>query len=149
MAHHGWIFPFVVQVGGYLGTFIVGILTGLYGHVFKYSLDQANELRELIVKIRREISNFENQEFVPLSLPSVRVTPAFSSYASDLKSKLELIPWYWYFLIRFVLFVQLPSKEKIRKASELLPHLAVQELGNPQIRQDALSIAKNIKDLLK
>ena len=91
MTHLGWIYG----VGGYIG----GILTMLYGHVGKYSLDQANELKQLIGKIKQSISDFENQEFLPLSvlgslslsspplsLPSVRVDPAFSKYAADLKS---------------------------------------------------------------
>jgi len=149
MAHLGWIFP---AVGGYLG----GILTTLFGLVGKYSLDRAGDLRDLIDKIRREVSDFEK----PLSSiavlgpgfhgNSVRVNSDFSKYASDLKSKLDLIPWYSYvFLIRLLHLVPLPPKKKIRKAAELLPQLPVQEeVGDPQLRQEALSIAKKIKDLL-
>ena len=150
MAHLGWIYG----VGGYIG----GILTMLYGPVGKYSLDQANELKELIVEIKRAISNFENHPLLPLSvsgslslstpplsLPSVRVDPAFSKYASDLKSKLELIRWYG--LIRLIRLVRLPSKKSICEAAELLPQLSLVELGD-QPRQEALSIAKKIMKLL-
>jgi len=70
MAHLGWIFPVIVYLGG--------ILTGLYGHVGKYSLDKANELKELIVQIRLSISSFEYH-------PSQ--AKALSNYASPLRSK--------------------------------------------------------------
>jgi hypothetical protein len=79
MAHFGWIFPVIVYLGG--------ILTGLYGHVGKYSLDKANELKELIVQIRLSISSFEYH-------PSQ--AKALSNYASPLRSKLELIRCYGY-----------------------------------------------------
>ena len=59
MAHRGWIFPLVVQFG--LG-FIGGILTGLYGHVFKYSFDQATKLKELIVEIRNFVSAYSHDK---------------------------------------------------------------------------------------
>jgi hypothetical protein len=102
MAHLGWIFP----VGsGYLG----GILTGIYGHVGKYSLDQANKLKELIVRIRRSISALQNLH-----------PKASSGYASDLNSKLELIQWYG--LIRHL--ARLPSKKNVCEAAKLLPKLA-------------------------
>lgn len=131
----------------------------LIGHVGKYSLDQANKLKELIVDdIRRAISDFENHPLLPLSvsgslslstppisLRSVRVDQAFSKYAADLKSKLELIRWYG--LIRLMRLVRLPSKKNVCEAAKLLPQLSVVELGD-QPRQEALSIAKKIKDLL-
>lgn len=126
----------------------------LYGPVGKYPFDQANKLKELIVDIRRAISNFENHPLVPLSvsgslslstLPSVCVDPAFSQYASDLKSKLELIRSYG--LIRLIRLVRLPSKKNVCEAAELLPQLSLVELGDQQ-RQEALSIAKKILDLL-
>ena len=66
MAHLGWILPVVGVAGGYLG----GILTGIIGHVGKYSLDQATKLKELIVQISRAISDFENpKSFAQLSRP--------------------------------------------------------------------------------
>jgi hypothetical protein len=142
MAHHGWIFPVVVQVGSYLGTFLGGILTGIYGHVGKYSLDQAIELKELIVKIRWAISDAENHPVSLLLGPGfhVGVNPDFPNCASDLKSKLELIRGYD--LIRYLRLVRLPPKRKVFDAAKLLSQLA---FGNPQ----ATSLAKKIMDLLK
>jgi len=52
MTHLGWILP---TIGGYVG----GILTGLFGHLGKYTFDKGSELKELIVKIKREISDFK------------------------------------------------------------------------------------------
>jgi hypothetical protein len=120
MAHPGWIFPVIVYVGG--------ILTGLYGHAGKYSLDKANELKELIVQIRLSISSFEYH-------PSQ--AKVLSDYPSDLRSKLELIRCYG--LIRHLHLVPLPPKRNIYKAAELLPRLAAgaQAFGNPQLRQEA------------
>ena len=146
-AHLGWILPVAGGIGGYIG----GILTMLYGPVGKYSFDKANELKELIVDIRqstselmrRSISDFTNH---PSLDPHVR--EVFSAYASDLKSKLQLIQGYD--LIRCLRLVQLPPKTNIYKAAKLLPHLP----GiNPLLRQDPLhdetpSIAKKIIDLL-
>jgi hypothetical protein len=140
MAHLGWIFPVAGVVGGYIG----GILTMLYGHVGKYSLDRANELKELIVLTRRSISSFENHTmFNPQSVAS-----DLSNDASGLKSKLELIRWYG--LIRCLHLVPLPPKRNIYKAAELLPRLSggVKPFGNPQIREEAPFLAKKIKDLL-
>jgi hypothetical protein len=136
MTHLGWIFG----VGGYIG----GILTALFGHVGKYSLDQASELKELIVEIRLSISDFENHWL------KVSRAKALYNSPSDLKSKLELIPWYWYGLIRHLRLVRLPPKKNIYEAAELLPQFfrGVQPFGNLALRQEAPSIAKKIKDLL-
>jgi hypothetical protein len=125
MAHLGWIFGVV----GYIG----GILTALFGHVGKYSLDQASELKELIVEIRRSISDFENGR---LPIPKVLALP---NYGSDLESKLELIRWYSW--IRNLRLVRLPPKKDVCEAAKLLTQLVPL---NPQ----APSIAKKIKDLL-
>jgi hypothetical protein len=133
MAHHGWIFGVVGVVGGYLG----GILTMLYGHVGKYSLDEANKLKELIVEIRRSISALKN------------LAPKVSSgYASNLNSKLELIRSYD--LIRRLRLVRLPSKKNVCEAAKLLPKLAggAQSFSNPYLRDEAHSTAKKILDLL-
>ena len=133
MAHLGWIFG----IGGYIG----GILTMLYGPVGKYSLDQANELKELIVKIRRSISDLKQQSANPQA-------KEFSTYASDLKSKLELIRGYDF--IRHLHLVQLPPKENIYEAAKLSPRLAggVQAFGHPLRREEASFNAKKILDLL-
>jgi hypothetical protein len=133
MTHLGWIF-----------TFAGGILTVFCGIVCKYYIDQASKLKELIVEIRLSISDFENHRL------KVSQAKALSNSPSDLKSKLELIPWYWYGLIRHLHLVRLPPKKKIYKAAKLLPRLAggVHPFGDPQLRQAARSIAKEIKDLL-
>jgi hypothetical protein len=125
MAHLGWIYG----VGGYIG----GILTMLYGPVGKYSLDKANELKELIVEIRRSISDFENHR-LKASLPKY----LFNS-ASDLKTKLELIQWYG--LIRYL--ARLPPKKNINKAAALLPQLADEVRAYPIAK--GKDLAKKIK----
>jgi hypothetical protein len=134
MAHLGWIFG----IGGYIG----GILTMLYGPVGKYSLDQANELKELIVEIRRSISDLINPR---LKNPQAK---DFSNYASDLKSKLELTRGYDF--IRYLRLVRLPPKRNIYNAAELLLRLSggVQAFGNPLLREEASFNAKKIIDLL-
>jgi len=136
MTHLGWIYG----VGGYIG----GILTMLYGPVGKYSLDKANELKELIVEIRRSISDLKNP---PSTNPQVKAF-TLSNYASGLKSKLELIRGYG--LIRYLHLVPLPPKRNIYKAAELLPQLAggAQAFGNPLLREEASLNAKKILDLL-
>jgi hypothetical protein len=144
MTHLGWILP---TIGGYVG----GILTGLFGHLGKYTLDKGSELKELIVNIKREISDFKGPPkrtatySFPLgpgvSLESVRVTPIFSEYASDLESKPELIRWYW--LIRLLL--RLPAKKDIDEAAKLLPRLCQVEEKH---RQESLSTAEKIRELL-
>jgi hypothetical protein len=99
MAHLGWILP---AVGGYVS----GILTTLVGHVGKYSYDQANELKELILKIRQEISAFEGPPSKTqstgwgnsqqgFSSVTIRINEDLSKYASELESKVELIRCYW------------------------------------------------------
>jgi hypothetical protein len=146
MTHLGWILP---TIGGYVG----GILTGLFGHLGKYTFDKGSELKELIVKIKREISDFKgppkklvtySSRLGPdasLDLELVRSTPIFSEYASDLESKPELIRWYW--LIRLVL--RLPAKKNIDEAAKLLPRLCQVEEKH---RQESLSTAEKIRKLL-
>jgi hypothetical protein len=143
MTHLGWILP---TIGGYVG----GILTGLFGHFGKYTFDKGSELKELIVKIKREISDFKGppKRTVTYSFPlgpgvsePVRVTPIFSEYASDLESKPELIRWYW--LIRLLL--RLPAKKNIGEVAKLLPRLCQVEEKH---RQESLSTAEKIRKLL-
>jgi hypothetical protein len=116
----------------------------LYGPVGKYSLDQANELKELIVKIRRAISEAQNHPLSPLLGSGFHGAPIggnsdFFNYASDLKSKLELIRGYD--LIRHLRLVRLPPKKNVCEAAKLLSQLV---FGNPQ----APSIAKKMMKLL-
>ena len=141
MAHLGWILP---TIGGYVG----GILTRLFGHLGKYTFDKGSELKELIVKIKRAISDFKGppkrtvtHSFPGASLESVRVTPIFSEYAFDLESKPELIRWYW--LIRLLL--RLPAKKNIDEAAKLLPRLCQVEEKH---RQESLCTAEKIRKLL-
>jgi hypothetical protein len=156
MAHLGWIFPVAGVIGGYIG----GILTMLYGPVGKYSFDKANELKELIVEIRRSTSDLRwpTLDFANHPLFDPHAREVFSGYASDLKSKLQLIQGYD--LIRCLRLVQLPPKTNIYKAAELLPQFAraIQEgWGNGSIlsphfgtskREEGHFIAKKIIDLL-
>jgi hypothetical protein len=134
MTHLGWIF-----------TFAGGLLTVFCGIVGKYYIDQASKLKELIVEIRLSISDFENHRL------KVSRAKALYNSPSDLKSKLELIPWYWYGLIRHLRLVRLPSKKNIYEAAELLPQFfrGVQPFGKPALRQEAPSIAKKIMKLLE
>jgi hypothetical protein len=157
MAHLEWISHIGYLVVGYVG----GILTMLIKPVgkfcepaIKYSFDKATELKELIVKIKREIEAFKGPpsrtavELWKLGLgPAVsssdwiRSTPIFSEYALDLKSGLELIRWY--FLIRYL--VPLPPKKNVEEAAELLPQLSQVEQKR---YQEALATAEKIKRLL-
>jgi hypothetical protein len=128
MSHPGWISGAV----GYIGTYVLGIVTGLFGHVFKYAFDKATEFKELIVKINREIEAFKGPPStivvqswsgaptVSLSDWQIRSTAIFSEYALDLKSALELIRWYP--LIRHL--VGLPSKKNVEEAAKKLPQLS-------------------------
>ena len=101
----------------------------------KYSFDQATELKELIVEIRQSMSALKNLQ-----------PKASSNYAFRLKSKLELIRWYW--LIRHL--VRLPPKKKIAEAAELLPAFdgGAQAFAHPRQREEASFNAKKIIDLL-
>jgi len=150
MAHlSGWISH---VVGGGVVGYLGGILTKVYGPVAKYSFDKANELKEVIVKIRREIDALEappreitiqSSTGVPgvsLSDWQVRII-RFPEYVLDLKSGLELIRWYP--LIRHL--VPLPSKKNIEEAAKLLPQLF--EVKREDY-QKALTTAKKIKKLL-
>ena len=137
MAHHGWIFPVVVQVAGYLGTFLCGILTGIYGHVFKYSFDQATKLKELIIEIRRFVSAYSPGWWTKSEGQDPR------TYSSSLKTKLELIRCYA--LIRRL--VPLPPKQNVYQVADKLPNFldTQYQLNN---LQKAENLAKEILALL-
>jgi hypothetical protein len=113
MAHLGWTF----QVVGYLGTFLAGILAALYGPLFKYSVGQANDLRNLIVEIRQFISAGSAAGKIQ---PSKWGGQAATSYSSSLKTKLELIRGYD--CIRHLRLAPLPPKQNVYRAAEKLPN---------------------------
>jgi hypothetical protein len=152
MTHLGWVLP---AIGGFFG----GILATLFGHVGKYSLDKASELKELNVKIRREIAAFKDPNAGQLhtvgwknstgeSSITTRINVDFPTFATDLESKIELIRWYA--LIRFLHLAQLPPKKKVEAAAKLLRQLPVHEkIDGLQRSQEALSTAEEIERLLK